>query len=247
MKIKRIIAFILATLCLSLCSCGLLDKEEEKKAIKEQKDTTYKEVDLEEKDDEGEDKEEDEIGDVEVIYATSPQEAADKCISAFKSGKLSDARHYVTPDGKAFKELGSFRSEMIKSLGVSGKSDLAAKAERLVNNVLKHFVYTKTQVKTNDDKATVVYEVSMPDTSNIAFSKSTEYYMASIGMSQEQLMSKIEGMSEKEAEAWSVEFGIDVMNYVFENETNFPRKTSSTVVLLEKHKSGWLVSDIKNK
>ncbi len=188
-----------------------------------------------------------EIPKVELIYAKTPEEAAEKCIGAFKAGKLSDAAQYATPDGKAFVSLGLFRSKMVKSFGVVGNTELRELADDLVSKVLQKFVYTKTGSQVNGNSATVTYSVSMPDISKIDYSKYADSYMASKGITIEQQMKEIEGMSEAESLTWSKKFALEVMIYIFTNNSNFESKTGTTTVSLEKHSNGWLVSDIKNE
>ena len=183
---------------------------------------------------------------VEVIYAKTPEEAADKCIKAFKSGNLYDAKHYVAPDGNAFKEISAFRKNMVKSFGVEGNKELTALAEKLVNNVLVKTEYLRTQTKEKGDSATVSYKVSMPDMQSLDYSKYSDSYMAAKGITPEQLMMELEGMTEEEAESWAMEYSLNVMNYIFESGAAFDTTTETTTVTVKKHKEGWLVSSIEN-
>ncbi len=233
---KKIIAIILALLCVAFCSC----KKEE---IKEEKELS---VSHEAKKEEEKKEEKEQEEEIEVVYAKTPEAAADMCLNAFKSGDLYSARHYVTPDGKAFKELNELREDFLESFQVKGNQRLEEKAEKLVNNVLKHFNYTKTKSDIKGDKATITYSVSMPDMESINYSQYIESYMNAKGMTQEELMASLEGMNEAEIEAWSMEYSLDVMNYIFESGADFERETSVTVISVEKHKSGWLVSHIDN-
>lgn len=183
---------------------------------------------------------------VEIIYAKTPDEAADKCIAAFKSGNLYDAKHYVAPDGNAFKEISAFRKNMVKSFGVEGNKELMALAEKLVNNVLVKTQYIRTETKEKGDSATVSYRVLMPDMQSLDYSKYSDSYMAASGITQEQLMMQLEGMTEAEAESWAMEYSLNVMNYIFESGAEFATTTETTTVTVKKHKDGWLVSNIEN-
>lgn len=183
---------------------------------------------------------------VEVIYAKTPEEAADKCIEAFKSGNLYDAKHYVAPDGNAFKEISAFRKNMVKSFGVEGNKELMDLAEKLVNNVLVKTEYLRTGTKEKGDSATVSYKVSMPDMQSLDYSKYSDSYMAVKGITPEQLMMELEGMTEEEAESWAMEYSLNVMNYIFESGADFDTTTETTTVTVKKHKEGWLVSSIEN-
>ncbi len=234
---KRFLAIILAAfIAAGVCSCKKEEKTEEKPKTHE----TVNEV--------GSDAEEDALSEAETetIYAKTPEEAADKCIEAFKSGNLYEARNYVAPSGNAFSELSSFRGKMLKSFGVENNEKLTKEAEKLVENVLKQFKYTRESVKINEDVATVSYSVSMPDTQSIDYSRYSDAYMASKEMTQEELMLSLEGMSGEEAENWAMEYSLGVMNYIFESGGSFDRVSETTTVTVRKYKDGWLVSDIKN-
>lgn len=236
---KKFLAVILAAfIAFGICSCKKEEKAEEKpKTHNAAKDAESKaeEESLEEAKKEA-----------KTIYAKTPEEAADKCIEAFKSGNLYEARNYVAPSGNAFSELSSFRGKMLKSFGVENNEKLTKEAEKLVENVLKQFKYTRESVKINEDVATISYSVSMPDTQSIDYSRYSDAYMASKGMTQEELMLSLEGMNEEEAEKWAKEYSLGVMNYIFESGGSFDRVSETTTVTARKYKDGWLVSDIKN-
>lgn len=240
---KKILAAVLAAAALLwLCSC------KDEKTVSAPKKPTHESVgETEEKEEIKEIAEQSEKEEEAVrIYAKTPEEAADKCLLALYSGNISDAKHYVSPNGSAFKELNEFRSKTMKSFGVEGNDKLKAKAEKLLDNVLSKFEYKRINTKTEGDFSTVTYSVSMPDMGSIDYSKYSDAYMAASGITWEQLMTRIESMTEEEAQEWSKEYSLDVMNYIFESGGSFKRITQTTTVTVEKHKSGWLVSNIKN-
>lgn len=241
---KKILALILALGCVFLFSCG---KNEVEKTEKPKKET----VETQDKAEETQDSEKEEalaeIPKVEVVYETTPEESANKCLEAFKAGDPTKASAYVAPNGKAFKSLGLLKTNMIKAYGVEGNAELTALAEKLVENTLKQYVYTKRETKVNGDKATIVYDVSMPDMAKIDYSKYADNYMASKGITIEQQMMELEGMTEQEMQDWSTKYSLELMNYIFEQGGTFPQKTGTTTVSLEKHEGGWLVSDIINQ
>ena len=135
---------------------------------------------------------------------------------------------------------------MVKSFGVEGNKELTALAEKLVNNVLVKTEYLRTQTKEKGDSATVSYKVSMPDMQSLDYSKYSDSYMAAKGITPEQLMKELEGMTEEEAESWAMEYSLNVMNYIFESGAAFDTTTETTTVTVKKHKEGWLVSSIEN-
>lgn len=233
--IKRFLALLLTGVFLvGLVSC---DKKEEPKSG----ETVSHEKQESEPSEEGESEEK-----IVAIYAKSPEEAADKCLKALYSGNISDAKHYVTPNGNAFKELNSFRDKMMKSFGVSKGSKIEAKAEKLVKNTLSKFNFTRTNVKQTGNEAQVTYQVSMPDMTSINYSRYMDSYMSAMGISQEALMMELEGMNQQEMENWSREFSLDVMNYIFDSNEDFPKANTTTTVHVKKSKKGWLVNEIKN-
>lgn len=236
---KKVFTVIGIFACLFLYSCGE-DAETKKKPQTEKQE----EIATEEK---TESPEEIEIPKVDVIYAKTPLEATEKCLTAFKSGNLLDATAYVTPDGKAFSELGRLKSKMIASFGTSGSDEVLAMAEKLANSALAQFSYTLKEAKTEGDNATLIYSVSMPDMGKINYSKYSDAYMKHMGMTQEQMMTELEGMSESEMQDWSAKYSLGLMNYVFESGEPLEQKIGTTTVKVEKHESGWLVSDIKNE
>ncbi len=233
---KLTTVFMVALMMFSLFACK--SEEEKKETLShENAQTTEK---IEDSDTETEEEQ------VEIIYAKTPSEAADKCIEAFKSGNLYDAKHYVAPNGNAFKEISAFRKNMVKSFGVEGNKDLTALAEKLVNNVLVKTQYIRTETKEKGNSATVTYKVLMPDMQSIDYSKYSDSYMAAAGITQEQLMMQLEGMTEEESQNWAMEYSLNVMNYIFESGAAFKTTTETTTVTVKKHKDGWLVSNIDN-
>lgn len=233
---KLIAAFMAVLMMFTLFACR--GEEEKKETLShENAQTTEK---IEDSDTETEEEE------VEIIYAKTPSEAADKCIAAFKSGNLYDAKHYVAPNGNAFKEISAFRKNMVKSFGVDGDKKLTALAEKLVNNVLLKTEYVRTETKEKGDSATVSYSVLMPDMQSIDYSKYSDSYMAAKGITPEQLMMQLEGMTEEESQNWAMEYSLNVMNYIFESGAAFKTITETTTVTVKKHKDGWLVSNIDN-
>ncbi len=231
---KKIIALLMALMCLTLCSCGDGERSE-KQEEKEENQVTQSQ------------KQEEKEEEIETIYAKTPEEAAQMCLDAFKSGNLYNARHYVVPNSETFAELKEFRENMLKSFGVEGNEKLTQKAENLVNKVLGSFVYTKTDTKIDGDNATVTYSVTMPDMESIDYSKHLDAYMTAKGFTQESMIESLEGKTEAEIEEWSMEMGLDVMLYIFEKGTGFGTTNATTVVTAKKSKSGWLVSTIVNQ
>ncbi len=243
---KKILSFImLCVAVLALFGCSKTEKTA-KKTESEPKKTTEKVQKKEEESKEDAELFEEENAPVETIAETSPEEAADKCLDALYAGNLTEARKYSAPDDSAFKELTELRRKMMESFEVMDNQNLKEKVNTLIAATFKQFQKTRNETKINGNSAAVTYSVSMPDMSGIDYSKYSDGYMNASGITQEQLMSQIEGMTEAESEEWSKGYMLDVMIYAFENGGDLPRTTKTTTVYLDKTDSGWLVSKIEN-
>lgn len=238
-----ILSCLVFSLCLFACSKKEDDIKFEKKKIpitieKGSEDTAEKSME--------------EIGEIEdekavtVVPESNPEEAADLCLDALYKGDVVTARKYVDPDSSASAELKTFRKKIMAQFGAAEDEALREKADRLVNSALKKFCWTRTGISKKKSLATVTYEIRFPDIVNLDYSKYSEAYINSMGISVESLMKQLEGMSEKESELWSKGYTMDVTTYALEHETNFSYITKKTVVTLVKNNDGWLVISIKN-
>lgn len=183
---------------------------------------------------------------VEIIYAKTPEEAAEKCLDAIYSGNLDDAKHYVDPKGNAFKELTETKSKIMTSLDADSSEDRKNKVDKYILNLFSKFSYTQKEVSKKDETSTVVYSVSMPDMGSFNYSTYMDSYMSANGISYEEFFSAYEKMTKEEADKWAVDFQLDVMNYVLENNLEIPMIGTETTVYLKKGNEGWIVTDIKN-
>jgi len=183
---------------------------------------------------------------VELIYAKSPEEAAEKCLEAIRSGNLDEAKHYVEYNGNAFKEISEFKSKMMTSYKAENNDTRREKVEKYISNFFGELTYSKKSSEQSDNSATVIYSVSLPDMSKLGYSSYSDLYMAANGISPETLMTEIESMSREESENWSLDFTLDVINYTFENNLDIPKTDSNATISLKKSKEGWIVTDIKN-
>ena len=238
---------IICVAVLALFGCSKTEKAA-KKTETEPKKTAEKVKDKDKEEVSEEDAElfKEENAPVETIAETSPEEAADKCLDALYEGNLTEARKYSAPDDSAFKELTELRRKMMESFEVMDNQVLKEKVNTLIAATFKQFQKTRNEIKINGNSATVTYSVSMPDMSGIDYSKYSDGYMSASGITQEQLMSQIEGMTQEESEEWSKGYMLDVMTYAFENGGDLPRVTKTTTVYLDKTENGWLVSKIEN-
>lgn len=183
---------------------------------------------------------------VELIYAKTPDEAAEKCLEAIYSGNLDDAKHYIEYNGNAFKELSELKNGIMQSYKAESNAERKAKVEKYILNVFSKFSYSKKSLKESGDSATVVYSVSMPDISQINYSAYSDSYMTAKGISPESLMTELEGMNSTESAEWSLGFDLDVRNYIFESGADIPMTNAETTVQVKKGKEGWIVTEVKN-
>ena len=103
----------------------------------------------------------------------------------------------------------------------------------------------RTGTTKDGDKAVVSYIISVPDMGSINFSAYMDEYIASLGMGMEEFMTFLESMTAEENQKWSMEMGVDVLNYVFESGGAFSKGESRAEVVVENRKNGWIVTEIK--
>ncbi len=230
-KILLLVLLLVTLFCFSSC----------KKEEKAEENTKQEEENISL---EAEENEEDEI--VEVIYAKTPEEASDKCMEALYTGDFSGAKQYVLQEGNAKTEIGKFREGIKKSLENMSQGVSKEKSDRLLKNTFDNIKCKRTGVNKAGDRATVSYSIVVPDMGGINFSLYMDEYIASLGMGMEEFMTFLESMSEEESQKWSAEFGIDILNYVFESKRTFPKTESQATVVVENRKNGWIVTEINN-
>ncbi len=181
---------------------------------------------------------------IEIIYAKTPEEASDKCMDAIYTGDFSSAKQYVLEEGNARAEISRFRSGIKQSLEGISKGVSADKVERLVRNTFNNTLCKRVGVEKNGDKATVSYLISIPDMSGVNFSSYMSEYIASQGMSIEEFMTSLESMTAEENQKWSLELGVDILNYIYESKSSFSRIENKASVVVENRKNGRIVTEI---
>lgn len=227
MKRKIFALLLILAAVLSLSSCKNEEKQEEPPKKEEEIPFEFEEEEI------------------EIIYAKTPEEASDKCMDAIYTGDLSGAKQYVLEDGNAKTEINKFREGIKKSFEKIAPGASAEKIDRLFKNAFSRTDCKRTGTTKEGDRATVSYLISVPDMGSINFSAYMDEYIASLGMGPEEFMTFLESMSAEESQKWSMELGVDVLNYVFEKGGAFSKSESRAEVVVENRKNGWIVTEIK--
>jgi len=161
---KAITLFVISALCLT-ASCS--------NSTTPQNKASDKEIEKENKNEVVE-------APVELIYAKSPEEAAEKCLEAIRSGNLDEAKHYVEYNGNAFKEISEFKSKMMTSYKAENNDTRREKVEKYISNFFGELTYSKKSSEQSDNSATVIYSVSRILYSYLLYGKFEMYGIYSV-------------------------------------------------------------------